>query len=172
MAATYNLISSQVLGSSAASVTFSSIPQTYTDLVLRISARSDFSGVVENMMFSFNSDYSGSYSDTALRGNGAAASSVRDTSALSIYWSAAGNISTSNTFGSAEIYIPSYTASQYKPLSGIGAGETNATTAYMGATAGLYRGSTSAISSILISVGNGSNWLTNSSFYLYGIKNS
>jgi hypothetical protein len=33
--ATYTLIESQVLGSSAASVTFSAIPATYTDLVLK-----------------------------------------------------------------------------------------------------------------------------------------
>jgi hypothetical protein len=40
MANTYTLIASNTLGASAASVTFSAIPSTYTDLVVRYSAAS------------------------------------------------------------------------------------------------------------------------------------
>jgi hypothetical protein len=40
MATTYELISSTVLPSNTSSITFSSIPQIYTDLILYISARS------------------------------------------------------------------------------------------------------------------------------------
>jgi len=173
MAATYNLISSQVLGSSTASVTFSSIPQTYTDLVLRISARSDYSSVLEQFKITFNGDSSAIYSYTYLRGNGAAASSSQDltnTYALGA-GGADGNTSTASTFGNAEIYLPNYTSTTSKPLSFFGANETNATNAYLTASANLYR-NTTAISSILIAPAAGSNWLTNSSFYLYGLKSS
>ena len=57
---TYTLISSNVLGSSAASVTFSSIPATYTDLVLRVSARTDAD---DTSLITFNGTTTG-YSKT------------------------------------------------------------------------------------------------------------
>ena len=81
------------------------------------------------------------------------------------------NTATSNTFGTFEIYLPSYTASQNKPFSGFGVAETNATNTRIGAVAGLYR-STTAISSVKLSLLTGPNFVAGSSFYLYGIKNS
>ena len=171
--ATYTLISSNVLTSSAASVTFSAIPATYTDLVLRVSARGDASGLTQdNIWLKFNGVTSG-YSNTQLIGNGEAGSSSNNSAATIIRGINAANSdsATANAFGSAEIYIPSYTASQQKPISVFGVSETNATTSYMAATAGL-SSTTAAISSINAMTGNGSNWLTGSSFYLYGISNA
>ena len=75
MANTYTLISSNTLTSSAASVTFSSIPATYTDLVLRISARSDRVSTTDRLRLTFNSDTATNYSNITLVGDGAAASS-------------------------------------------------------------------------------------------------
>ena len=56
MATTYTLITSQTLASSAASVTFSSIPSTYTDLVLRVSARTDNAAVSDGFYVGLNKD--------------------------------------------------------------------------------------------------------------------
>jgi len=68
MPSTYTLISSNVLGSSAASVTFSAIPSTYTDLVLRISARGlDAALNTETMQFFVNNSTSAQYSYRAIR---------------------------------------------------------------------------------------------------------
>ena len=174
MPATYTLISSNVLSSSAASVTFSAIPATYTDLVLRVSARSDNGSVSDGLNMTFNGVGGTSYSRTMLRGNGTDATS-NITSSTSSFQSApnglVGNNATSNTFGSIEIYIPSYVVSQNKPISYFGAGEENATTAFMGVYAGLFS-NTSAIASIVCSPVNGSNLLSGSSFYLYGISNA
>jgi len=171
---TYTLISSNVLSSSAASVTFSAIPSTYTDLVLRMSTRTDQAGSFAGAGYvRFNSDTATNYSVTELYGDGASALSARRTSATFGWWSYQGfNTAgtTSITFTNAELYIPSYTASQNKPLSGISAGETNATTAIMDATAGLWR-NTAAITTILVAPDSG-NFVSGSSFYLYGIKNS
>ena len=64
------LISSQTLGSSAASVTFSSIPATYTDLVLKVSVRSDVAATADTLFMQFNSITSG-YSETNLYANSA-----------------------------------------------------------------------------------------------------
>lgn len=171
MATTYTLISSNVLSSTAASVTFSAIPATYTDLVLRITARGTRVNQSVYTYIQFNSDTASNYSYTALAGDGAAASSYRGTSTtfgISGRNSAASG--TSNTFSSQEIYIPSYTVSQNKPFSGIGIAENNTTTAYIEADANLWR-NTAAITSILIYPAN-NDWDTGSSFYLYGIKNS
>ena len=176
MAATYTLISSNTLSASAASVTFSSIPATYTDLVIRLSARGDDSGtVLSGIYLVFNND-SGStttYSDTILSGSGTAATSSRDSSVglMDTGYTNVGSTATANTFSNAEIYIPSYTVSQSKPMSIFGVEENNATTAYRSVVAGLYRVNT-AISTIKLQSKSSTNFVSGSSFYLYGIKNS
>lgn len=71
---TYDLISEQVLSSAAASVTFSSIPGTYKDLVLEIVGNTTGSS---NLMYRVNGDSATNYSETRLSGNGTAATSSR-----------------------------------------------------------------------------------------------
>jgi hypothetical protein len=172
MANTYTLIESQVLGSSAASVTFSAIPATYTDLVLRLSVRYDGSLVYGSTEIKFNSDTASNYSRTTLRGDGSSAVSERGSSNSILIFprSITGDTATANTFSNTEIYIPSYTASQNKPIAGFGVGENNATAANVAVNAGLWR-NVASITSIFIQ-SNGTNFLSDSSFYLYGIKNS
>lgn len=172
MANTYTLISSNTLSASAASVTFSSIPSTYTDLVLKCSVRTTQAAVKSNIKYTFNGVSGTSYSSTSLNGDGATATStaaVNDSNNLANF-GAAGSTATTNTFGNTEIYIPSYLASQKKPSNAMAASETNATSAFMSANANLFN-DTTAISSITFTPSGGS-FDTGSSFYLYGIKNS
>jgi hypothetical protein len=171
MANTYTLISSNVLGSAAASVTFSAIPATYTDLVLRYSARLDTTS--SEIDLRFNADSATNYSSTRIVGNGATASSANISSSTNLRFFEAANYSTdtANTFNSMEIYIPSYTASQNKPFSSFVGTETNATTAYLIAQANLWR-NTAAITSIVLDPISSSNFVAGSSFYLYGISKS
>jgi hypothetical protein len=171
MANTYTLIESQVLGSSAASVTFSAIPATYTDLVLRYSARND--GTTTILGVQFNGDTATNYSTTILRGSGSAASSLSYNTTRTQLFEQDGiepSTMTANTFNSGEIYIPSYLASQNKPMSTFTVTEDNSSTAYMSAIANLWR-NTAAITSINL-YSNSGNLVSGSSFYLYGIKNS
>ena len=173
MATTYTLISSNVLASTAATVTFSSIPATYTDLVLRISARSTAADTDVGYGVEFNGSATTVYSQTQVRGNGAAAASSYGTGDAYIAASRSidGDTATASTFSSNEIYIPSYTASQNKPLSLINVVEQNsASNAYIVAIAGLWR-DISAITQIKLTPVTGS-WKSDSSFYLYGIKSS
>ena len=172
MANTYTLISNNILSSNKTSVNFTSIPNTYTDLCMKLSVRTDATLTYDFINFTFN-NASANFSNTYLRGSGSAASSGNNSSQsfIRIYYSTDGDTATASTFGNAEIYIPSYTASQNKPLSAFGVTETNATAANMAITAGLWS-DTSAITSILLQPINGSYFLTGSSFYLYGIKNS
>ena len=174
MATTYELISSNTLASSAASVTFSAIPSTYTDLCLKVSARSDNVSTQDIINLRFNGNSNSIYSRTQLFGGGAGGTQGSSNSSnisriLAPYID--GDSATASTFGSNEIYIPSYSASQNKPVSVYGVSETNATGTYMGVSAALFS-STTAISSMVVAPENGTNWLTGSSFYLYGIKNS
>jgi hypothetical protein len=173
MPSTYTLISSNVLASSAASVTFSSIPATFTDLVLRWSARTDASGSqYDSIYMKFNGN-SANYSRTTLRGNGAAAASQQASSQTeaNILISASAPTGTSNTFSNVEIFIPSYTASQNKPFSSFSAQENNTTTAFLFANANLWS-NTAAITSIALTPEIGPNFVSGSSFYLYGISKS
>jgi hypothetical protein len=168
------LISSQTLGSAAASVTFSSIPSGYTDLVLRMSIRNSTAGAYSATgRFRLNGDTATNYSVTTLEGNGSSASSNRissQTYGQLTYngYDAAGN--TASTFSSIEFYIPSYLASQNKPISTFTATENNSTTGILEADANLWR-NTAAITSIEIYSDTG-NFVTDSSFYLYGLKAS
>ena len=172
MATTYTLINSNVLTSSAASITFSSIPATYTDLVLRMSTRDLLSGSQANQFRVFiNGSTSSIYSWVELLGNGASASStsVSGNGRFNISYTDSDS-ATANTFASHELYFPSYTASQNKPISSFGAQEMNATTARIAAQAMLFS-STAAITEIKVE-GNSANWAAGSSFYLYGISNA
>ena len=174
MANTYTLISSNVLSSSAASVTFSSIPATYTDLLIRLSTRTDRSSTFDSTGITINSDTGTNYSYTYLKGNGTSASSyfAANDTVLSVQNTDA-STATANTFGSAEIYIPNYLSTTSKPISSISMREDNSNSAfpYNSAQAYLYR-NTSAITSLLFAPLTGPNYVSGSSFYLYGIKNS
>ena len=169
--ATYTLISSNVLSSSAASVTFSSIPSTYTDLVLRCSTRDSADTPNTEIYIRLNGDTATNYSSTHLWGDGSTASSLRRSNTTGGYVVPNEPATyTTNTFANSEFYIPSYGVSQNKPISGFGAPETNATAASpLGVAATLWR-NTAAITSITMYSAN--NFIVGSSFYLYGIKNS
>ena len=174
MPSTYTLIKGETIASSAASYTFTAIPSTFTDLVVRTSTRGSQVNANTNMYIQFNGNTSAVYSWTYLDGTGTSASSSRlsgDTQ-LRANKTTADN-ATANTFSSYELYLPSYTANQNKQISTINAQENNTTANgdwYIDARANLFS-STTAISSVTFSLASG-NFMAGSSFYLYGIKNS
>jgi len=169
MANTYTLISSVTVGSGgAANIDFTSIPSTYTDLCVKISARSNNSDVFEFNSVKFNNSSVG-YSHRRLRGNGSTASSGTNSS-LDIEMSN-GNTATSSTFGNVEMYIPNYAGSNNKSLSADGVSENNNTTAFASLNAGLWSNS-AAINQVTIAPLIGTLWLQYSTAYLYGISNA
>ena len=173
MANTYTLISSNVLSSSAASVTFSAIPATYTDLVVRCSVRSARSANFYSLKLIINGTTTSVYSRTYLNDGGGTPLSGRSaaTTQSLTYESINADTSTASTFANVEYYIPNYTSSSNKPTSYFGAGETNASVASLTAQANLVQ-IASAITSLEFSFPDASNIVSGSSFYLYGIKNS
>ena len=172
MPSTYTLISSNVLTSSAASVTFSAIPSTYTDLVVRGSIRVDHPTIAfMDLQLNINSS-SVNYSNTYIASNGTVAYSARDES-TTYAWIGNENStgSTANTFTNLEIYIPSYNSSTNKPFASFAVSENNASSARIIGNALLWR-NTAAITSLQFSDASAYNFVSGSSFYLYGIKNS
>ena len=171
---TMTLISSQTLGGTTASVTFSSIPSTYNDLKLVVSARGDTVAYPVTINLKLNGDTGGNYSYTYLVGNSSATASSRISSnSVDNAPQMSGASSTASTFGAFEIYIPNYNSTGNKPFFGIYVNETNDTTASHAEilpVAHLYRGG-SGISSITLTPASG-NFVQYSDFYLYGIKNS
>lgn len=152
----------------AAEIDFTNIPQTYTDLVIKLSVRSDRATLVDGFIIRFNNDTtSGNYSNRRLFGTGAAA--VSDTSSAPVFFDA--STATANTFGNAEIYIPNYTSSNAKSWSSDTVHENNATTAYAGIVAGLWTG-TNAITSIKLTSETSANFVQYTTATLYGVTSA
>jgi hypothetical protein len=169
MATTMKLIAKQTLGSNAADVTFSSIPGTYTDLLIVFTARCTVSniGIADNVRVRFNGATSDTnHSSRWLYGSGSSTASGTDTFARAGYSNTASN--TANTFASSEMYLPNYAGSAAKSFSVFGVTETNAAAVDMVVSAGLWN-STSAVTSMRLYTGSGTDLVTGSSFFLYGI---
>lgn len=171
MPATYTLIASNTLSSTATSVVFSDIPQIYTDLVLRISPRLGNAGADDWTIRPNGSNLNGSVTRVYYNGSGGSAVATSDRGTSLVFGTTPGTAVTSNTFGSSEVYIPNYTGTTTKPISSISVMENNASVyAFIYASAGFYN-NTTALTSLSILSG-GSQFVSGSSFFLYGIKNS
>lgn len=157
------LISRTTLTGTAASVTFSSIPQTYQTLKLVVSARGSDSVAVW-LYINFNSSSTG-FTSRLLAGSGSAASSTTLTYHSSNYVPSG---YTASTFSNAEITIPNYTGSANKAWSSDSVNENNATATDMSLLAGLWS-NTAAITSITL-VPQTVNIVANSTFSLYGVS--
>ena len=170
MANTYTLIASSTVGSGgASSIDFTSIPSTYTDLVIKLSARSNKTDVDQLFTVGFNGSTANS-SSRNLQGDGSTA--VSGTSATLIFAIGDGNNSTASVFGNCEIYIPNYANTSYNKSSSMdGVSETNATNVGSIMQAGLWS-NTAAINRITLTPNGGQTILQYSAADLYGVKNA
>jgi hypothetical protein len=169
MATTYTLISSVTVGSGgASSMTFSSIPSTYTDLSVLISARSTDAGggdyvVVRpnNATTNFTFRNLASYDS---------ASPVSENGTLEFYTPIPAAGGTASTFGSTNLYIPNYASSNYKSASQEGVNERNSSAGALMLNSNLWS-NTAAITSLTL-VCLFANFAQYSTAYLYGISNA
>ena len=171
---TYVALAKTVLTGTQATIDFTGIPSTYTDLVLLVSARANFAAYQSNLNVTVNGSSASNYSITRLWTNIATTSSNRTTnSAQYQVYPLNLDSTTANTFSSHEIYFANYAGSTNKVLSATGVGESNNASSghtNITATAGL-RQVTDAITQITLTSGDGS-FMSGSRFDLYGIKNS
>jgi len=167
---TYTLLETITVGAAgASSVTFNSIPGTgYTDLVLKVSARGTATGLPDVRM-QFNGDTASNYQARELYGDGAIAQSNTYTT-TDAHFQMNGSSTTASTFTNSEIYIPNYTSSNQKSLSGDAVNENNSASTSVQARLVAWKWSgTVAINSITISTNTG-NYAEHSTFSLYGVS--
>lgn len=165
MANTFTLIASSTVGAGgASSIDFTSIPSTYTDLVLKVSGRSTTTD--EYASIGFNGS-TASFSGRYLYGNGSTTAS--GTLVPIVYTCSSG--STASTFGNGEVYIPNYAGSANKSMSIDSTTENNGTTVSMILQAGLWS-NTAAINRVTLTHSGTGLFAQNSTAYLYGVKNA
>jgi hypothetical protein len=174
MPSTYTLISSVTVGTATANVTFSAIPNTYTDLEIRYLSRDTSDTPLTEIITSFNGDSLSvtTLSSTILLGEGSLGVLSRRYSNTSYPRHMINEPATytANTFASGSFYLPNYTSTTSKPMSLFGTSENDATdNTAMNASAALYR-NTTAITSINLK--SATTFVSGSSFYLYGISKS
>lgn len=148
---TYTLISETVLGSSATSVTLSSIPSTYKDVIVELAFGLRFSADgTATVSYQFNSDTGSNYSMTEVSGNGTSAASTRNSSQTAITQVVNCSAGTADTVWQTQfVNLQSYANTSINKTAII---RTNGITGNgaVRAAAGLWR-SSAAISSVVIS---------------------
>ena len=177
MANTYTLIASSTVGSGgASSIDFTSISSTYTDLVIKISARAisaggGTNGVWDSIRVRFNNDSATNYAHKHLLTiDSAAPTSLSDSADTSLVSWTDYSSATANTFGNMEIYIPNYVSSNQKSITTDAVMENNGSAGIWSFEAGKWSG-TAAINRITITL-NSVNFAQYSTAYLYGVSNA
>ena len=172
MATTYTLISSVTVGATAvASVEFTSIPATYTDLVVFLSSRSDTlrSSDGAYAMISFNGNTSNLSSKYFYNYNGPLYTGTGGTNILG--WNNPSDY-TANIFSNSSWYIPNYASTTINKVINIDTLTENNSTSYLsGFTTGLFSNN-SAITSVKISNEAAAKFVQHTTAYLYGISNA
>jgi hypothetical protein len=164
MPVTYKEIATiTVTTATQAAIEFSSIPSSYTDLVIKLSSRGDTGGP-QNIGISFNGSTTG-FSNKLLYGDGVDA--VSTTTSTIFQGILPGTAYTANVFGNADIYIPNYAGSTNKTILSASSNDQNGA-GESGRVVGLWR-STAAISTILITIDGSTTFSTGTTATLYGI---
>ena len=168
----YESIATVSVGSGGSStITFSSIPSTYTHLQLRMIVRTNRTGAnSDRTVVRLNGSSSTTYYHT-LGGNGSSAFSEADntTNQGPVMWGASTDLDTASVFGGIICDILDYAnTNKYKTLRGLGGWDGNGD-GRIDLSSSLYQ-STSAVSSIDIVPGAGSSFKQYSHFALFGIK--
>jgi hypothetical protein len=167
MALTYVAIATVTVGSGgAATIEFTSIPATYTDLKLVLSGRDNRNETQNGVNISLNGS-TANFTGIQIQGSGTQTGSFNIARFVSYNNS---TNSTANTFANAEIYFPNYASSNNKSFSSDAVQENNATAAYTFLSAGLWSNS-AAITSITLTPDSAS-FVQYSTATLYGIKNT
>ena len=160
---TYTPIATQTLGSAVASISFSSITGSYTDLRLVLTCTTS---VADSVIVQYNGDTATNYSAILLTGSGAAAASTNTTSASSIRLHNVGQTSTTvpETFF---LNVFSYAGSTNKMAIATSATDTNGAGS-VELACGLWR-STAAITQVTLKLLGGNNFAIGSIATLWGI---
>lgn len=159
-------------------IEFTNIPQTYTDLVVMVSARNDAAVTNGQVRLQLNGNTSTSaYSLVYLGSTGSSNFTGSESPASNYFWTyCPGDNATANTFGNSYYYITNYTSSNNKSISADGTMENNATGSRMNMTAYLYSNATTITSIKLLTANNdtgaSANFKQHSTATLYGVRSA
>lgn len=160
MPATYDKIAAYTVPSATADYTFSSIPSTYTDLVLISSVK--YTSTTSHILVQCNGDTGGNYSNTFVYGTGSSALSARNSNLNAGYFGRADN----PNYGVGITHFQNYSnTTTNKTWVSRGDAPSTLTIAYVN----LWR-NTAAINSLKLIALAGQNFESGSTFTLYGIK--
>jgi hypothetical protein len=174
--ATYEAIATVTVGSGGATdIEFTSIPGTYTDLLIKSSLRSaqatdyNYAYMIINGVTTSSYSYKGLYADSNTTGIYGSASALFFEGNLTV-----GANSTASTFSNGEVYFPNYTSSTNKSFSADAVSEKNDSTGVgLYLSAGLFTTSSAITSiSIFVDTGRSLKFVEHSTATLYGISNS
>ena len=176
MVASWDLIASNTLVSDTATITFSSIPSTYDDLVIKGTVKATGTNYYIQGAKRFNSDSSGNYNRTALYIDGTPSSLEATSETLERFIIPKPSSSTyTDSFSFFDLLITRYKSTSYKKFDRTtwtnlpNDGSLGLTGIYTGAWAG----TSTAISTVSLFDSLGTfSWATGSTFYLYGITYS
>jgi hypothetical protein len=163
MTATYEKIATNTLGSAQSSVTLSSIPSNYTDLVLVVNGKTDGSGGYNALALRVNGDTGSNYSRTIMYGVSGSTASSSSSNETSSYITIGQN---ADAFGNAIVTFQDYSNTTTNKTF---LGRDNYSSNVVYVTVSLWR-NTSAITSITLLGTGGHNIVSGSTFNLYGIK--
>jgi hypothetical protein len=167
----YELISTTVLGGTAASVTFSNLgdySSTYKHLQIRATARSSRASTVDGLAVRLNGDSGSNYAQHSLQGNFNSVTSSGATSLTrSVVSIITGASSTANYFGGVVIdLLDPFSSTKNKTLRGFGGMASD----FIRLDSGLYINTASVTSITLIQTEGANNLVAGSRFSLYGIR--
>lgn len=146
-----------------ANITFTSIPATYTDLVLKVSSRSNRSDV-NDAFFCYLNGNTANITAKRLYGNSSSGSSDSGSSVLND-----ANTATASIFANSEIYIPDYASANRKSFSVDTVTENNSSTNAFVSIVGVLWANTAAVTSLTLTNETGTLFMQYSTASLYGI---
>lgn len=164
----YDALSTVSLSTATASVTFSGIPSGYKHLQIRGIARTTRSATADGLRFEFNGDTSTNYYSHSLYGAGSSLGAYASANKIES-WVVGGNTAGSNIFGAFVTDILDYSNVSKNTTVRTITGMDNNGDGQIALNSGLWI-NTNAISSIRLFSDSAANFMTYSSFALYGVK--
>lgn len=162
----YELIEHRRLDGAASSITFSSIPQNYSDLAIFVSTRINEAGATGEAIYITLNGSTANFTNRYLQGTG---SSVENGQLARYVAGQPALLSTANTFGNGFIHIANYSGGTNKIISSDSVSENNGTTAYQVMNVNLWS-NTAPITEITLVAGTNDSFVANSSATLYGVN--
>lgn len=172
MASAIQKIATLTASGSSSTMDFTGFPSSYTDLIIKVNVRSQRSSgpIQDGLLIKFNSLGGSNYSYWMMYSDSGSAQGDLSNPTSSIFGGYIPSaLATSNVYSNGEVYISDYADTTHnKTVKTNVVSENDGVQAYMSFVAGEFL-NTSAITTISLVTGSGSNWVAGSTATLYGV---